>query len=130
MAQIICGDALDEMRKLPDSSCDLAIIDPPYAYRIRIRHHKRGSKYCEVESEGFLATAQEHLERFKAGEEGEPYVLVGNRSLNGVWHAQGKLFKSREEAKACRQAIRNGVRKHIKRNRVLMCIMPYYEHKQ
>ncbi len=28
--KIICGDALKELRKLPDSSCDIIIADPPY----------------------------------------------------------------------------------------------------
>jgi len=28
--QIILGDAVQELKKLPDESCDLAIIDPPY----------------------------------------------------------------------------------------------------
>ena len=28
--QIICGDAVEELRKLPSESCDVVIIDPPY----------------------------------------------------------------------------------------------------
>ncbi len=28
--KIICGDALKELRKLPDGSCDIIIADPPY----------------------------------------------------------------------------------------------------
>ncbi|KKR58432.1 MAG: methylase protein, partial [Parcubacteria group bacterium GW2011_GWC2_40_31] len=28
--QIILGDAVQELRKLPDESCDVVIIDPPY----------------------------------------------------------------------------------------------------
>jgi len=28
--KIICGDALDELKKLPDKSCDIIIADPPY----------------------------------------------------------------------------------------------------
>ncbi|KKU99209.1 MAG: methylase protein, partial [Candidatus Jorgensenbacteria bacterium GW2011_GWC1_48_8] len=28
--QIICGDAVEELRKLPDNSCDVIIVDPPY----------------------------------------------------------------------------------------------------
>ncbi len=28
--QIICGDAVQELRKLPNESCDIVLIDPPY----------------------------------------------------------------------------------------------------
>ncbi|PIS39163.1 MAG: hypothetical protein COT33_03510 [Candidatus Nealsonbacteria bacterium CG08_land_8_20_14_0_20_38_20] len=28
--KIICGDALAELKKLPDESCDVVVIDPPY----------------------------------------------------------------------------------------------------
>jgi len=28
--QIICGDALEKLKKIPDESCDIIIIDPPY----------------------------------------------------------------------------------------------------
>ncbi len=28
--QIICGDALEELKKIPNESCDIIIIDPPY----------------------------------------------------------------------------------------------------
>lgn len=28
--KIICGDALEEMKKIPDSSVDLVVTSPPY----------------------------------------------------------------------------------------------------
>lgn len=28
--QIICGDVIDEIKKLPDESCDVVVVDPPY----------------------------------------------------------------------------------------------------
>lgn len=28
--QIICGDVIEEIKKLPDESCDVVVVDPPY----------------------------------------------------------------------------------------------------
>ena len=40
MNQIICGDALEELKKFPDKSVDLVFTSPPYNMRTRIRDGK------------------------------------------------------------------------------------------
>ena len=39
---LICGDALEELRKLPSESIDLVLTDPPY--NIGVQETRAGSK--------------------------------------------------------------------------------------
>ena len=54
---VICGDCLEVMRGMPDSSVDLVLTDPPYGIGVDATMHKQGgSQY------GKAATAKRHYD--------------------------------------------------------------------
>lgn len=38
MSEFILGDCMEYMRKMPDNTFDLAIVDPPYGIKVTSRH--------------------------------------------------------------------------------------------
>jgi len=81
---IICGDAIDEMRKLPEECADLIFADPPYWMRTGgILHRVEGTDYdgCNDEWDKF-ATLEEY-ENFTSAWLGEARRLL--KRNGSIW---------------------------------------------
>lgn len=74
--QLICGNCYEEIKKIPDKSIDLIIIDPPYLYdsggggtsRISKSKIKQFSNLKKI-IDGFdFSIFEEFIEKFNKGE--------------------------------------------------------------
>ena len=84
MGQFICGECLEEMKKMPDKSINFIFTSPPYADQIK-DYGKTGvvikpDKFCEW----FLPRAQE---MFRILKDNGSFVLNINDKLDGKFQS-------------------------------------------
>ena len=63
MVELIQGDCLEEMKKIPDGSIDLVLTDPPYG--IKISSNPFRQKYAKKEWDNFTPTKEYFDEIFR-----------------------------------------------------------------
>lgn len=88
--RLICGDALDVARSLPDNSASLIVTDPPY-YRVKGEWWDRQWNTAE----GFLAWLGEHLAEWQRvlKPNGSLYVFASPRMAARVEVEVGRRFE-------------------------------------
>lgn len=78
----ICGDAIEEMKKIPNCSIRLIIADPPYNL-----HKDYGNSSDRMEHEEFVAFSREWLKEASRilTEDGAIYVFMGMRYVSYIF---------------------------------------------
>ena len=79
---VICGDAIEEMQKLPDGSVHLIVTDPPYNL-----NKNYGNNRDKLEFEEYLAFSRKWLTEAKRvlSDSGTIYVFMGMRYISYVY---------------------------------------------
>ena len=80
--KVICGDAIDEMKKLPDQSVRLIVTDPPYNL-----NKDYGNNQDKLEFEEYLEFSRRWLTEAKRvlTDDGTIYVFMGMRYISYVY---------------------------------------------
>lgn len=79
---IICGDAIEELKKLPDESIDLIVTDPPYNL-----NKDYGKSKDNLEFEEYLDFSRAWLSEAKRvlKKEGSIYIFMGMRYISYIY---------------------------------------------
>lgn len=91
--QLLVGDALDQLRRLPDDSIDMVLTSPPY-FRLR--------NYAHDEQIGLEATVDEWVERLAAILQEARRVLVPTGTL---WLNLGDTYATHQSQGATRKSL-------------------------
>lgn len=80
--KVICGDAIDEMKKLPDKSIRLIVTDPPYNL-----NKDYGNNQDKLEFDDYLEFSRQWLTEAKRvlTDDGTIYVFMGMRYISYVF---------------------------------------------
>lgn len=81
--RIICGDAVEEMEKLPDQSVRLIVTDPPYNL-----NKDYGNNYDKLEFDKYLDFSRRWLQEAKRvlTDDGTLYVFMGVRYISYIFN--------------------------------------------
>ncbi len=79
---VICGDAVDELKKIPDESINLIVTDPPYNL-----NKNYGNNQDNLNSEDYLNFSRQWLFESKRvlKNDGSIYIFMGVRYISFIY---------------------------------------------
>lgn len=80
--EIVCGDAVEELRRIPDKSCQLIVTDPPYNL-----NKNYGNNQDKLAFDEYLEFSREWLrEAYRIlADDGTIYVFMGMRYISYIY---------------------------------------------
>ena len=81
--KVICGDAIEEMKKLPDNSVRLIVTDPPYNL-----NKNYGNNQDKLEIDEYLDFSRQWLREAARvlTDDGTIYVFMGMRYISYIYN--------------------------------------------